>query len=125
MSSTWILLLAHGSRRAEWAEPFHTVLQRVRAARPDCRVELAFLESMTPLLPDALRAAAQSGCRELHLAPLLLGAGGHLRGDIPRAVDAVVREHPALRVHVAAAAGAHAAVVDALAVYASASAPRV
>jgi sirohydrochlorin cobaltochelatase len=124
MPSTWILLLAHGSRRPEWAEPFHAVLQRVRAARPDCRVELAFLESMTPLLPDALRAAAQAGCRELYLAPLLLGAGGHLRGDIPRAVDAVAREHTALRVHVAEAAGAHPAVVDALAAYATTAAPR-
>ena len=124
MSPPWILLLAHGSRQPDWVTPFNAVLQQVRAARPDCRVELAFLESMAPLLPDALRAAAQAGCRELHLAPLLLGAGGHLRADIPRALDAVTREHPELRVHVAAAAGAHPDVIAALAAYAAGCAPR-
>ena len=123
MPPTWILLLAHGSRQPDWATPFRAVLQRVSAARPDCRVELAFLESMTPSLSDALRTAAQAGCRELHLAPLLLGAGGHLRGDIPRAVDAVARDYPAMRVHVADAAGAHPAVIDALASYAAGCAP--
>lgn len=119
----WIVLLAHGSRQPAWARPFGAVLAQVRAARADCRVELAFLESMTPLLADALRAAARAGCRDLHLVPLLLGAGGHLRRDIPQAIATVAAEHPALRVHVAPAAGEQDGVIAALAAYAARSAP--
>ncbi len=124
VAQRWIVLLAHGSRQPSWADPFAAVLEQVRAARTDCRVELAFVESMAPLLVDALREAARAGCRDLHLVPLLLGAGGHLRRDIPQAIETVAAEHPELRVHVAPAAGEHEGVIAALAAFAARSAPR-
>ena len=44
---------------------------------------LAFLEFMTPGLEDAAHALAAQGCRRIHIVPMFLGTGGHVRKDIP------------------------------------------
>ncbi len=113
-----LLLLAHGSRQPEWAQPFQAVLAALRAARPDLDIELAYLESMQPSLPQALDDAGASGCALVHLVPLFLGAGGHLRRDIPHAVREAQARHPRLDVRIAAAAGDSPNIVAALAAYA-------
>ncbi len=113
-----LLLLAHGSRQPEWARPFEAVLAAVRASRPALQVELAYLESMQPSLAQALDAAGEAGCTQLHLVPLFLGAGGHLQRDIPQAVRDAQQRHPRLTVRVAAAAGDSPDIVSALAAYA-------
>jgi sirohydrochlorin cobaltochelatase len=117
-----LLLLAHGSRQPEWARPFEAVLAAVRASRPELDVQLAYLESMQPTLAQALNDAGAAGCRQLHLVPLFLGAGGHLQRDIPQAVAEAQARHPLLTVQVAAAAGYSTAIVAALAAYALACA---
>lgn len=113
-----LLLLAHGSRRAEWAAPFEAVLHVLRQAQPDVDVRLCFLESMSPPLPDALDAAALGGISKVRLVPLFLGTGAHLRDDVRREVLAAQARHPQLRVDVCAAAGDSPLITQALAAYA-------
>jgi sirohydrochlorin cobaltochelatase len=113
-----LLLLAHGSRQTEWAQPFQAVLTALRTARPDLDIELAYLEFMQPSLPQALEDAGASGCARVHLVPLFLGAGGHLRRDIPLAVREAQARHPGLDVRIAAAVGDSPDIVAALAAYA-------
>ena len=58
-----LILFAHGARDPRWAAPFEAVAAQVRAQRPDVQVRLAFLEFMTPSLPDAGAELAALGRR--------------------------------------------------------------
>jgi len=82
--TTGILLFAHGARDPAWARPFEAVAAalRARAARPD-QVGLAFLEFMQPGLVDGGSALVAAGCTQVTVVPLFLGAGGHVRKDLP------------------------------------------
>ena len=78
-----VLLFAHGARDPRWAEPFEAVAARVRSADASLQVRLAFLELMTPTLQEAGRDLALAGCDRVEIVPLFLGAGGHVRNDLP------------------------------------------
>ena len=112
-----LILFAHGARDPRWAEPFEAVAARVRVQRPDMLVRLAFLEIMSPSLPDAGAELAALGCHDLQVLPLFLGAGGHVRKDLPLLVDALRNAHPGLAVTLQPAVGeidsVTAAIVDA------------
>lgn len=110
-----ILLFAHGARDPAWAEPFQRIAARVRAAQPKLRVELAFLELMSPALADAVGGMAAAGIRNITLVPLFLAQGGHLREDLPRLLEGIRREHPDMRIEVTQAIGDAPELTDAIA----------
>jgi sirohydrochlorin cobaltochelatase len=110
-----LILFAHGARDPRWAEPFEAVAARVRAARPGLKVRLAFLELMQPSLGDAGSALVAEGCGALQVLPLFLGAGGHVRKDLPVLVEALRAAHPGVSVTLHPAAGELPAVHAALA----------
>jgi len=89
-----LLLFAHGARDPRWAAPFQDVAARVRAARPGVPVRLAFLEFMVPDLREAGRQLAAEGCTRVEVLPLFLGAGGHVRKDLPALLAELGRAHP-------------------------------
>ena len=78
-----LLLFAHGARDAAWARPFEEVARRIALQRPGLPLALAYLEFMTPGLEDAAHALVAQGCRCVHIVPMFLGTGGHVRKDIP------------------------------------------
>jgi sirohydrochlorin cobaltochelatase len=78
-----VLLFAHGARDPRWADPFEDVARRVRERDPSLSVRLAYLELMTPSLQEAGLALAAEGCEHVDVVPLFLGAGGHVRKDLP------------------------------------------
>lgn len=102
MSRTGILLFAHGARDPNWALPFEAVAQRlsVRAQgaasthEPPPEVTLAFLEFMTPDIAAAGDDLAARGCTVVSVVPLFLGAGGHVRKDLPKLLDELSARHP-------------------------------
>jgi len=88
-----ILLFAHGARDPAWAQPFQKVEAGLRAARPDLEVRLAYLEFMAPTLTEAATQLVDSGCRQIHVVPLFLGTGGHVRRDLPTLLDQLRARH--------------------------------
>ena len=100
-----LILFAHGARDPRWATPFEAVAAQVRTQRPDVPVRLAFLEFMAPSLPDAGTELAALGCVDVQVLPLFLGAGGHVRKDLPLLIDALRSAHPGLRVTLQPAVG--------------------
>jgi sirohydrochlorin cobaltochelatase len=99
MSRTGILLFAHGARDPNWALPFEAVAQRLRGRpSPDGEqtpeVTLAFLEFMSPDIATAGDDLAARGCTEVSVVPLFLGAGGHVRKDLPKLLEALAARHP-------------------------------
>ena len=109
-----LILFAHGARDPRWAEPFEAVAARVRAAHPDVTVRLAFLELMQPGLPAAGAELASAGCTQVAVLPLFLGAGGHVRRDLPLLMDELRRAHPEVDWALHPAVGELPAVVQAM-----------
>ena len=110
-----LLLVAHGARDPDWARPFADVAARAAAAHPAAAVQLGFLELMAPSIADAGAALAAAGCAEVDVLPLFLGAGGHVRRDLPRIVEALGADHPAVRWRLRPAVGETEPVVAAMA----------
>ena len=121
MHSSGLILFAHGARDARWAAPFEAVAERVRRARPGAAVRLAYLERMTPGLPEAGAELARAGCTRVVVLPLFLGTGAHLRSDLPLLVEALQAAHPATRFELRGAIGEAEAVVAAMAEVAGAA----
>lgn len=115
MDTDGLLLFAHGARDPRWAHPFEQVAEQVRNACPALRVELAYLEFMTPNLAEGGAGLAAAGCANVAIVPLFLGAGGHVRKDLPEQVEQLRRTHPATAWHLKPAAGESSVIVDALA----------
>jgi len=110
-----LILFAHGARDARWAQPFEQVAARVRALQPALVVSLAYLELMQPDLETAGQALVHAGCREVAVLPLFLGAGGHVRKDLPAKLDRLRQAHPAVQWLLRPAAGESPRLVEALA----------
>jgi len=110
-----LLLFAHGARDPLWARPFEGVAARCRAARGDDRVALAFLEFMAPDLVAGGSALVAAGCTAVEVVPLFLGAGGHVRKDIPVLMARLQAEHPGVHFTLRPAIGESPALIDAMA----------
>ena len=110
-----ILLFAHGARDPRWAEPFDDVARRVRQRDPALSVQLAFLEFMTPSLREAGQALAESGCTRVDVVPLFLGAGGHVRKDLPALLTDLAGAYPGVQWQLQRAIGERDGVIDAMA----------
>ena len=110
-----LLLFAHGARDPRWAEPFEAIAKRVRQTAPDLRVELAFLEFMAPDLIDAGRTLAADGCTVVDVVPLFLGAGGHVRKDLPELLQRLGESHAQVRWRLRPAIGEVEGVIAAMA----------
>jgi sirohydrochlorin cobaltochelatase len=113
-----LILFAHGARDPRWAEPFEAIAAAVRARAPGLNVKIAFLELMKPDIGSAAQAMAAEGCVRIDVLPLFLGAGGHLRRDLPPLVDALARQHPSIAVTLHPPAGEAPGVIDAMAEHA-------
>ena len=111
-----LLLFAHGARDPRWAEPFADVASRIRTREPGIALRLAFLEFMTPTLREAGTQLADAGCTQVDIVPLFLGAGGHVRKDLPALLAELAAAHPGVQWRLQTAIGERASVVEAMAV---------
>jgi sirohydrochlorin cobaltochelatase len=118
-----LILFAHGARAASWALPFQRLRELTAAQRPDVAVSLAFLELMTPSLPDEAAALVARGVREITIVPIFLGQGGHLLRDLPLLVEGLRAAHPEVAFSTVPAVGEDPAVLAAMAAYCLASLP--
>lgn len=110
-----LLLFAHGARDPRWALPFEDVARRVAEREPAAAVQLAFLEFMTPTLREAGEALVASGCTRVDVVPLFLGAGGHVRKDLPALLAELSAEHPTVQWRLQRAIGEIDSVIEAMA----------
>lgn len=110
-----LLLFAHGARDPRWALPFEAIVQRIAAQAPALPVRLAFLEFMAPTILDAGDALVAQGCDDIEVVPLFLGAGGHVRKDLPELLARLRQAHPGTTWLLRPAIGEVDSVIDAMA----------
>src|SRR2546430_16854376 len=103
MSSSAVILFAHGAREPGWAEPFESLRDRLRAA--GMQVELAFLEFMSPSLDEAAARLAGKGIETVVIVPLFLAQGAHLKRELPKMGERIGKRHAKTAFQVAAAVG--------------------
>jgi sirohydrochlorin ferrochelatase len=83
-----LLVVGHGSRRAEANATLLSVAASVAARFPAWRVEPAFLELLSPTIAEAYAALVGAGCTRLVVHPYFLYPGNHSTVDIPAALAA-------------------------------------
>ncbi|HUL91784.1 MAG TPA: CbiX/SirB N-terminal domain-containing protein [Burkholderiales bacterium] len=116
MSSRAVILFAHGAREAEWARPFEKVRDSLRSE--GLRVELAYLEIMTPSLEDAARVLVAEGVKMVTVVPLFLAQGNHLKQQLPERVAALRRDNASTEFRVMSALGDEPEVLAAITAWA-------
>jgi len=110
-----LILFAHGARDARWATPFEDMAERIRRRRPGLQVRLAYLEFMTPDLRGAGAELVAAGCTRVTLVPMFLGAGGHVRKDVPQQLAHLRSAHPQVHFGIHTAIGEIDTVLQAMA----------
>jgi sirohydrochlorin cobaltochelatase len=83
-----VLIVGHGSREDAGNQEIREFTAQWRARRPDWRIELCFIEFAPPELNTALLDVARTSQRVL-VVPLVLNAAGHVKMEIPEAIENV------------------------------------
>jgi len=92
-SDTSILLVGHGSRNRDGnRETLHFAAQW-REQHPEWRIEVCFIEHADVLLDEGLDRAARDTRRVL-LIPFILNAAGHVKMELPAALNRARLPHP-------------------------------
>ena len=117
-STRAIILFAHGSSNPTWREPFDAIADQVRAQAQDAKVELAFLEIMSPSVHEVVRDCAEQGIHHIRIVPLFFGVGKHVAEDLQGLVEAIRAEFVEIAIEIAPAVGQSEMVREAMANYA-------
>lgn len=105
IQKTALILFAHGARDSRWAAPFQRLQQMTQAVLPETRVELAFLDFMSPSLPELVMQLVGAACTKVVVSPIFLGQGGHVLRDLPPMLEQLRASYPTLDIQLADAAG--------------------
>jgi len=109
-ADTCVLLVGHGSRNPEANAEFESLADVYRKARADLDVQIGYVELARPLVSEALETAARTA-RRIAVVPLFLFAAGHVKNDLPLAIDEARRRFPSVQIAAAPALGVHPSLV--------------
>jgi sirohydrochlorin cobaltochelatase len=111
---TALLLIGHGTADATGQAEFDR-LAILLSNLLHIYVQPCFLELADPPIAQAIDACAQAGFQRIVALPLLLGAAGHQKNDMPTAINLARRRWPHVTFHYGTPLGAQYALVRALA----------
>jgi len=109
---TCVVLVGHGSRDPAANDEFEAFAAAHRSAHPDLRIVVGYIELARPLLADALANAAERAANVV-VVPVFLFAAGHVKNDLPLAVEAARKRFPLTAFSIAAHLGVHPSIVEA------------
>lgn len=102
-----VLLIAHGSRRAEANADLQQLAKQVASQGGYEIVEIAYLELSPPTIPEGGRACVQRGANRVLMMPYFLSAGMHVVQDLEEARQALAAEFPDVRFDLCPPLGLH------------------
>jgi sirohydrochlorin ferrochelatase len=110
-----VLLVDHGSRRAEANELLDEVAALVRQRLgAGSVVEPAHMEIAEPTIARAFTRCVEQGATRVVVHPFMLAPGRHVTEDLPRLVAEAAAPHDGVTFAMAAPLGSHAGVIDAV-----------
>ncbi len=92
--ATGILIISHGSPRAEANQGFQAMVARVASRLHGAEIAPAFFSITRPDIPDQVLAMASRGVRRILLMPYFLYSGQHVTVDIPALLDECRQQCP-------------------------------
>ena len=99
MSARALLLVAHGSRRAQANEEIAQLAARLRGQARDWDiVRHAFLEMAEPSVAQGVAQCVADGALLIVLVPYFLAAGRHVQEDLPALAKEAREAHPLVRI---------------------------
>lgn len=101
-----ILVLGHGSRRTCANDEVEATAAALRRRHPHLDLSHAFIELAEPLLDDALARLAARADR-VAVLPLFLFEAGHMKEELPRALQSARSAFPAVRFDASRVFGLH------------------
>jgi sirohydrochlorin ferrochelatase len=107
-----ILLIDHGSRRAEANAMLAQIAALVAEASGGLVVRHAHMELARPTIADGVLACVEAGATEIVAMPYMLSPGRHALEDIPRLVGEALEAHPEVSARVAPPLGVHRALAE-------------
>ena len=111
-----LLLVAHGSRRAESNAEIAVVAKSLsaRVQGKYAQTGHAFLELADPSIPDGIDALVKNGATEVTILPYFLSAGRHVHEDVPEIVNLKQKEYANVKIHIAPYIGEAVEMIDVL-----------
>lgn len=107
-----LLLIAHGSRRAEANADLHYLADELRARGRYPIVQVSYLELAEPTIAAGGELCVGRGATEVILLPYFLSAGVHARDDMAAARADLAARFPAVTFRLAEPLGRHPLLLD-------------
>ena len=111
-AATAVLLMAHGSRRAEANADLARIAELVLARSPFEIVEISYLELSEPTIPQGGERCVARGATRVLMLPYFLSAGKHVTDDLQNFRNEFAKRHPNVTFTLCAPLGLHPLIVD-------------
>jgi sirohydrochlorin cobaltochelatase len=89
-----LVLIAHGSRNADWRGSLEKLTSSVQAGTTDEEVRLAYMQFAEPSLQQVVEESVARGVNRFRFLPLFMASAGHVDKDIKPMVADLVRQFP-------------------------------
>lgn len=96
MDNTTLLLVGHGSRNQDGNKEILHFAAQWRERHPVWRIEVCFIEHAEVLINEGLDRAAK-GAQRVLLIPFILNAAGHVKMELPAALQSARIRHPEVK----------------------------
>lgn len=99
-SSTAMIIVDHGSRRAQANQLLHTIAQQLQETSGSrfLTVQPAHMELAEPSLETAFSKCLIQGATEIVVSLFFLSPGRHATSDIPDMIAEIQKRYPGLRI---------------------------
>ncbi|MFZ0793083.1 MAG: CbiX/SirB N-terminal domain-containing protein, partial [Candidatus Korobacteraceae bacterium] len=93
-----LVLMAHGSKNANWLLPFQQLAEGLKKDLGENCVHLCYMEFSSPTLEEMAQQLYTEGDRHVRLLPLFLARGSHLCQDVPAQLAQLKTKFPDLAI---------------------------
>ncbi len=102
-----LLIIAHGSRRAEANFELVELAESLRRQSHYHLIEIAYLELATPTIAEGACHCVEKGARQVVLLPYFLSSGVHVRQDLQMSCSELTKRYPGVGFVLAEPLGKH------------------
>jgi sirohydrochlorin ferrochelatase len=111
--ATALLLIAHGSRRAQANQDLDYVAREISTRRDEfVHIQTSYLELAEPTIQQGGRLCVESGATDVVMVPYFLSPGVHVMDDLIEIRDELSNSYPDANFKLAAPLGQHEKLID-------------